>query len=106
MTAGMLYACEREGEREREREREREKEEERERCRICPELLYLFLKRMMGALAPFSYLVQFIEIRFNYLCRLRQFIIPSSPASLLTIFKPKLLYIMKSFLVCFLVYVL
>ncbi len=34
----------------RKREREREKERERERCRI-------FLKGMMGALAPFSYLV-------------------------------------------------
>ena len=30
---------------------------ERERCRICPELLFLFLKGMTGALAPFSYLV-------------------------------------------------
>jgi hypothetical protein len=29
----------------------------RERCRICPELLFLFLKGMMGALAPFRYLV-------------------------------------------------
>ncbi len=36
--------------REREREREREKEGERE-------LLFLFLKGMMGALAPFSILV-------------------------------------------------
>jgi hypothetical protein len=84
--AGVLYPCkgahtlftgqgerergeEREGEREkkgwkerkRERERkrkvEREKDRERERCRICLEL-FLFLKRMMGALAPFSYLVK------------------------------------------------
>ncbi len=30
---------------------------ERERCRICAELLFLFLKGIMGALAPFSYLV-------------------------------------------------
>jgi hypothetical protein len=48
---------ERNREKERERERKREKERERERCRICPELLFLFLKRMTGALAPFSYLV-------------------------------------------------
>ncbi len=48
---------EREGERERKREREREKDRERERCRICLEL-FLFLKRMTGALAPFSYLVK------------------------------------------------
>jgi hypothetical protein len=45
----------REGERERERERQRGRE--RERCRICPELLFLLLKGMAGALAPFSYLV-------------------------------------------------
>ncbi len=38
--------------REGEREREREKEGGG-RCRICPELLFLFLKGMMGALAPF-----------------------------------------------------
>ncbi len=25
----------------------------------CPELLFLFKKRMMGALAPFSYLVKY-----------------------------------------------
>jgi hypothetical protein len=48
---------ERKRERERVRKREREGERERERCRICPELLFLFLKGMMGALAPFSYLV-------------------------------------------------
>ncbi len=36
-------------------EREREIGRERERCRICPELLFLFLKGMTGALAPFSY---------------------------------------------------
>jgi hypothetical protein len=35
---------ERERERERERGREREREKEREGCRICPELLFLFLK--------------------------------------------------------------
>jgi hypothetical protein len=51
------------GERERESGREREKVGERERCRICPELLFLFLKRMMGALAPFSYLVIIIITR-------------------------------------------
>jgi hypothetical protein len=40
------------------REREvRKSESERERCRICSELLFLFLKGMTGALAPFSYLV-------------------------------------------------
>jgi hypothetical protein len=37
--------------------RERQTERERERCRMCPELLFLFLKGMMGALAPFNYLV-------------------------------------------------
>ncbi len=61
-----LFTGQRGGERERERRREererkrgrkREKERERERCRICPELLFLFLKGMTGALAPFSYLV-------------------------------------------------
>ncbi len=31
---------------------------EKERCRLCPEL-FLFLKGMTGALAPFSYLVAF-----------------------------------------------
>jgi len=43
---------EREGERERGRERARERERERggERCRIW---LFLFLKGMTGALAPF-----------------------------------------------------
>ncbi len=54
------------GQRERERERERvcvcvkkreERERERERER-CPELLFLFLKGITGALAPFSYLVE------------------------------------------------
>jgi hypothetical protein len=81
VSAGVLYACKgahthftgtreresaREGERERERERERgrererereresKKEGERERCRICPELLFLFVKGMMGASAPFK----------------------------------------------------
>ncbi len=33
----------------------REEEGERERFRICSELLFLFLKGMTGALAPFSY---------------------------------------------------
>ncbi len=36
------------------RKRESEKEGERERC---PELLFLFLKGMTGALAHFSYLI-------------------------------------------------
>ncbi len=44
----------RKGERQREGETKREGERERE---ICPELLSLFLKGMMGALAPFSYLI-------------------------------------------------
>ncbi len=39
------------------RKKERERERKRERGRICPELLFLFLKGMTGALAPFSYLV-------------------------------------------------
>jgi len=43
--------------RERQRERGREREKDIKRCRICPELLFLFLKGMTGALAPFSYLV-------------------------------------------------
>jgi hypothetical protein len=56
MSAGMLYARKGAhtlftGQKKRERQRERE------RCRICPELLFLFLKGMTGALAPFSYLV-------------------------------------------------
>jgi hypothetical protein len=46
--------------RESESERERERKKERERCRICPELLFLFLKGMTGALATFSYLVIYI----------------------------------------------
>jgi hypothetical protein len=45
---------EKEGEREIEKEGERESEKEGERAR---ELLFLFLKGMTGALAPFSYLV-------------------------------------------------
>ncbi len=49
----------RETERVRKREREREKEREREMQNMViePELLFLFLKGMMGALAPLSYLV-------------------------------------------------
>jgi len=50
-----LHRSERERERERERGRERgggERERQRE---------YLFLKGMMGALAPFSYLVYYID---------------------------------------------
>ncbi len=61
---------ERERERERKKQRDRQKEGDREkegegergRCRICQELLFLFLKGMMGALAPFSYLVQYNDI--------------------------------------------
>jgi hypothetical protein len=51
---------EKERDRERKREQERERERERERCRICPELLFLFLKGMTGALAPFTFLVAHI----------------------------------------------
>jgi hypothetical protein len=55
-----LHWSERERKREREsvkkrEEGERERERERERC---PELLFLFLKGITGALAPFSYLVE------------------------------------------------
>ncbi len=46
----------REREKEGEREGEGEGERERKRCRICPEI-FLFLKGMTGALAPFSYLI-------------------------------------------------
>jgi hypothetical protein len=42
----------------------RERERERERCRICPELLYLFLKGKTGALAHFSNPVR--NIRLGY----------------------------------------
>jgi hypothetical protein len=50
-------------ERKREREREKEGGRERERKReivrkMDRELLFLFLKGMTGALAPFSYLVK------------------------------------------------
>jgi hypothetical protein len=38
----------------------------RERCRICPELLFLFLKGITGALAPFSYLVSKSTSTYNY----------------------------------------
>jgi hypothetical protein len=48
----------------RERERKRNEGREGERCRICPELSFLFLKEMTGALAPFSYLV--LKIYFGY----------------------------------------
>ncbi len=48
----------RERDRVREKERERGRERERERGKEnCPELLFLALKGMTGALAPFSYLV-------------------------------------------------
>ncbi len=40
------------------RKRERESEREREKdVEYCSELLFLFLKGMIGALAPFSYIV-------------------------------------------------
>ncbi len=41
----------------RERDRERVRKRGRERCKICPDLLFLYIKGMTGALAPFSYLV-------------------------------------------------
>ncbi len=57
MLARTLFTRQKEREREtdggREREREKERGRERESCRICPELLFLFLKGMTGALAPF-----------------------------------------------------
>jgi len=49
----VLFACkgahtlltgQRERERDKERVRKRGREREKERCRICPELLFLFLK--------------------------------------------------------------
>jgi hypothetical protein len=56
--AHTLFTGQRERDKERERERGREGERERGRGRKnCPELLFLFLKGMTGALAPFSYLV-------------------------------------------------
>ncbi len=66
--AHPLHWSERERKRERKREikreikRERERERERERCKICPKLLLLFLRGMMGNLALFSYLVRNIFI--------------------------------------------
>ncbi len=56
MRPPSLLVRERERERESGRKREREKEWEREGERER-EREYLFLKGMMGALAPFSYLV-------------------------------------------------
>ncbi len=47
--------------------RERKREKEGERCRIWPELLFLFLKGMTGALAPFSYLVSHKKRIFLYI---------------------------------------
>jgi hypothetical protein len=44
---------------------EREKKRKIERCRICPELLFLFLKGMTVALSPFSYLV-YIECSSDF----------------------------------------
>ncbi len=64
--AHTLFIDERDGgEREKKRERETDREKKRERCRICPELLFLFLKGMTGALAPFSYLV-YIECSSDF----------------------------------------
>ncbi len=62
MSAGVLYACKGvhtlfTSQRERENEIEIERERGTERCRICPELSFLFLKGMTGALVPFSHLV-------------------------------------------------
>ncbi len=54
--AHALFTSQREREK-REKEKEREREREIERCRKFSELLFLFLKGMTGALAPFSYLV-------------------------------------------------
>jgi hypothetical protein len=49
---------EKERKREREKERKREKEKERKREREKERVIFiLFLKGMMGALAPFGYLV-------------------------------------------------
>jgi hypothetical protein len=48
------------GQREREREKEGGRQRKRERCRLCSEVLFIFLKGMTGALAPLSYLVNII----------------------------------------------
>jgi hypothetical protein len=58
-SAHPLHQSEREIKREREREREGEREKEKEVNMYfnCLELLFLFLKGMTGALAPFSYLM-------------------------------------------------
>ncbi len=37
---------------------------ERERCRICSELLFLFLKGLTGTSSPFSYLVYYKTLHF------------------------------------------
>jgi hypothetical protein len=50
-----------------EKEGERERKREIERCRTGPKLLFLFLKGMMGAFAPFSYLV-IIDCQLLHLC--------------------------------------
>jgi hypothetical protein len=52
----------------RERKRDKVRERKRERRRICPELFFIF-KGMMGALAPFSYLVYLYLLLFTYLRR-------------------------------------
>jgi hypothetical protein len=54
----------------RERKREREKGGKRERGKereMCMVTLFLFLKGMTGALAPFSYLVNIMFPEFNTL---------------------------------------
>jgi hypothetical protein len=55
MQLSLPQTSHRERDKEREREREREREKEREIWNMVA--LFLFLKGMMGALAPFSYLV-------------------------------------------------
>ncbi len=61
--AHPLHRSKRERKRER-KKREGERQKESERCGICPELLFLFLKGMTGALAPFSYLVFYSQHKY------------------------------------------
>ncbi len=63
--AHPLHQSDRERDKERDRKRviEWEKEGGRERCRIW---LFLFLKGMAGALAPFSYLVSYSVSRCHF----------------------------------------
>ncbi len=70
MRAHTFFTSQREKGRERERERESVCERKWERdVEYCAELLFLFLKGMTGALAPFSYLVCniLISIPTNFL---------------------------------------